>query len=144
MRLLSNLNKCEWGKVSPSFLGHFTLIVFGAVALALLQYQYWYGEFGHQSLSELKQQIKQQEALNLAQQRSNAVLRADIDDLKTGLGAIEEHARMDLGFIKKGETFVQLSTATADGETQSNIGTDNTPASEPIDEDVLISDDKAQ
>ena len=37
----------------------------------------------------------------------NSLLRADIQDLKIGLEAIEERARNDLGLIKQGETFNQ-------------------------------------
>ncbi|WP_290003688.1 septum formation initiator family protein [Faucicola atlantae] len=39
------------------------------------------------------------------------MLAADVNDLKNGLEAVEEHARVDLGLIKSGETFVQMSTA---------------------------------
>ncbi len=35
----------------------------------------------------------------------NAVLRAEIVDLKQGLDAVEDIARSELGMIKKGETF---------------------------------------
>lgn len=133
-------NKRQQGKISASFLWHFALMAFATLVLVLLQYQYWNGEFGHQNLKDLKQQVAQQENLNLAQQKTNAVLRADIDDLKTGLGAIEEHARMDLGFIKQGETFVQMSIA-SDNVVQEDMGTDSAPASEPIDDDTFVSDD---
>jgi cell division protein FtsB len=35
----------------------------------------------------------------------NASLQAEVDDLKNGLGAIEERARRGLGMIKENETF---------------------------------------
>ena len=38
----------------------------------------------------------------------NAALQAEVTDLQQGLDAIEEHAREDLGMIKKGETFYQV------------------------------------
>ena len=47
--------------------------------------------------------------LNLAQR--NALLKADINDLKIGLEAIEERARNELGLIKKGETFYRILPA---------------------------------
>jgi cell division protein FtsB len=49
--------------------------------------------------------------LNDNQVAANNLLRTDVQDLKTGLEAVEEHARLDLGLIKPNETFVQVSTA---------------------------------
>lgn len=46
---------------------------------------------------------------NLAQR--NALLQADISDLKIGLEAIEERARNELGLIKQGETFYRILPA---------------------------------
>lgn len=120
--------------ISPNFLGHLLLIMFGLGVFVALQYHYWYGEFGHHEVVKLKKEVATQQRINTEQARSNAVLMADIADLKSGLGAVEEHARLNLGFIKKGETFVQLSTATTAYSThQSTIGTDSTPATEPVD-----------
>ena len=82
------------------------------LALALI-YQYWYGENGRNNVTLLKQELQAQQALNDAQLAKNARLLADVQDLKSGLTATEEHARADLGLIKSGETFVQLSTAPA-------------------------------
>lgn len=55
----------------------------------------------------------EQQYINGEQQKANQVLLADVDDLKNGLEAVEEHARSDLGLIKSGETFVQMSTASS-------------------------------
>lgn len=41
-------------------------------------------------------------------QERNDVLIAEITDLKYGMDAVEEHARNNMGLIKKGETFYQL------------------------------------
>ena len=38
----------------------------------------------------------------------NQALEAEVQDLKQGLGAIEERAREELGMIKEGETFYQI------------------------------------
>ncbi len=86
-------------------------IVIAAVILAMMQYQYWYGEYGHANLAEVKSQLAEQARLNQEQSYKNSILLADVKDLKSGLSAIEEHARLDLGLIKRGETFVQLSNA---------------------------------
>lgn len=98
-------------KVSARVLGHLLLIAFGVVVLTVLQYQYWYGEFGYHALSKLNNELSEQQRLNAKQQAANDALRADVHDLKTKLVAVEAHARTDLGLIKPGETFVRLSTS---------------------------------
>ena len=91
--------------------GYILAIVIAAVILTMMQYQYWYGEYGHANLAEVKSQLAEQTRLNQEQSYKNSILLADVKDLKSGLSAIEEHARLDLGLIKRGETFVQLSNA---------------------------------
>ena len=91
--------------------GYILAIVIAAVILAIMQYQYWYGEYGHANLAEVKSQLAEQTRLNQEQSYKNSILLADVKDLKSGLSAIEEHARLDLCLIKRGETFVQLSNA---------------------------------
>lgn len=76
-----------------------------------LQYQYWFGENGHRDTLALQQKIQDQQHANAEQSQMNKVLQADVNDLKNGLEAVEEHARVDLGLIKSGEVFVQMSTA---------------------------------
>ena len=39
----------------------------------------------------------------------NVALEAEVQDLKQGLAAIEERARVDLGMIAPGETFFQIT-----------------------------------
>ncbi len=99
------------GAVLPVFLGRGLSMVLLVVLAALLIYQYWYGENGRHNLSLLQKELQQQQLQNEAQLQKNARLLADVKDLKSGLTATEEHARVDLGLIKAGETFVQLSTA---------------------------------
>nr|WP_227672863.1 septum formation initiator family protein [Psychrobacter lutiphocae] len=83
-----------------------------AVAILLgLQYQYWMGKSGRANLETLQVELEQQKQRNDQKMDENKVLLADVNDLKNGLEAVEEHARLDLGLIKPGETFVQLSTA---------------------------------
>lgn len=86
------------------------LILFGLVMLAILQYQYWFGNNGNIALKKLDKQIAEQIYANNEQAKANQILLADIHDLKNGLEAVEEHARVDLGYIKQGETFIQMST----------------------------------
>ncbi|WP_081259433.1 FtsB family cell division protein [Moraxella catarrhalis] len=86
-------------------------IIIAAVVLVLMQIQYWYGDYGHANLIVVKNQLHEQNRLNQEQINKNNLLLADVKDLKLGLSAIEEHARLDLGLIKPGETFIQLSNA---------------------------------
>ena len=62
-------------------------------------------------VQQLLAQIEEQQQSNDNQIAANELLRTDVHDLKTGLEAVEEHARLDLGLIKPNETFVQISTA---------------------------------
>ncbi|GAA0310784.1 FtsB family cell division protein [Psychrobacter aestuarii] len=93
------------------YVSQLVLIVLAVVMLAGLQYQYWLGENGHFAHNELRDQIQEQQALNDKQMAANELLRTDVHDLKNGLEAVEEHARLDLGLIKPNETFVQMTTA---------------------------------
>ncbi len=80
------------------------------VLIAGFQYLYWFGEGGYREHQELTQKIQQQTELNNELKERNRVLAAEVYDLKNGVEAIEEHARLDLGLIKPHETFVQMST----------------------------------
>jgi cell division protein FtsB len=57
---------------------------------------------------KLKQSISAVHEQNKALQEKNAILTTDIKDLKYATDAIEEHARMDLGMIRKNEIFYQI------------------------------------
>lgn len=92
-------------------MGYVCLIAFAVIVLALLQQQYWHGENGRANLNNLNAQIAKQTDFNTEQAYTNNLLRADVRDLKTQSSAIEEHARLDLGLIKPGETFYQMSNA---------------------------------
>ncbi|MBS9780484.1 MAG: septum formation initiator family protein [Moraxellaceae bacterium] len=87
------------------------LVLLAVVTLLMLQVRYWFGENGYADLQRLKAEINTQQRYVNDQAEINRVLKADIHDLKSGLEAVEEHARLDLGLIKSGETFVQISTA---------------------------------
>lgn len=93
------------------YFSQFMLLAFAIAVLLGLQYQYWLGENGRFEHKKLLTQIEEQQRQNDTQVAANDLLRADVHDLKNGLEAVEEHARLDLGLIKPGETFVQVSTA---------------------------------
>ncbi len=73
-----------------------------------LQYRLWLGEGNLPSVWALQQTIDlQQREIDKLKFRNQA-LRAEVDDLKKGLSALEERARSELGMIRKGETFFLL------------------------------------
>ena len=93
------------------YFSQFILLALAVAVLLGLQYQSWLGENGQFEHHKLLTQIEEQQRLNDNQVAANNLLRTDVHDLKTGLEAVEEHARLDLGLIKPNETFVQVSTA---------------------------------
>lgn len=78
------------------------------VILALLQYKLWIGNGSFAEVYRLHQTITAQERENATFKERNLALQAEVDDLKHGMGAIEERARSELGMIKKNETFFRV------------------------------------
>jgi len=76
--------------------------------LMLLQYTLWFGNGGLLRVWQLNAMVDAQKLANEKQTERNRALEAEVIDLKTGLEAIEERARSDLGMIKKDETFFQV------------------------------------
>ena len=76
--------------------------------LVLLQYPLWFGSGGVIAIWRLNHEIAAQQQENIVLKDRNQAIEADVNDLKQGQAAIEEHARMDLGMVKKGETFFQV------------------------------------
>ena len=100
-----------WRYPLMKYFSQFMLLALAVAVLLGLQYQYWLGENGRFEHNELMTQTEEQQRLNENQVAANNLLRTDVYDLKNGLEAVEEHARLDLGLIKPNETFVQVSTA---------------------------------
>lgn len=79
------------------------------LALILLwQYPLWLGKGGWLRVWELDRQVDEQIKNNQKTRTRNAILDAEVRDLKLGTEAIEERARSDLGMIKPGEVFFQV------------------------------------
>ena len=57
---------------------------------------------------ERQAELAKREAENLSRKQRNAAIEADVADLKSATGAVEERARQELGMIKQGEVFVQV------------------------------------
>jgi cell division protein FtsB len=78
------------------------------VLIALLQYPLWLGKGGWIRVWDYERQLQAQRQVNQKLEQRNAGLDAEVRDLKSGLDAIEERARYELGMIKEGEIFVQV------------------------------------
>ena len=82
-----------------------------AVAIILLQYRIWLSEDGVRQVTRLRQSVASQRSENEQLTERNRQLAAEVRDLKTGLDALEERARSDLGMIARNETFYQVVPA---------------------------------
>jgi cell division protein FtsB len=79
-----------------------------AVAVILLQYRVWFSGDGVREVARLKQAVATQRAQNEQLADRNRQLAAEVRDLKTGMDALEERARSDLGMVARNETFYQV------------------------------------
>ena len=80
--------------------------MFGLVLL--LQYPLWFGSSGALASWRLNQEISAQKTENARLLERNRALQAEVINLKSGLDAIEERARAELGMVKRDETFYQV------------------------------------
>lgn len=80
------------------------LVTLGLV-LVLLQVQLWTGAGSVSEIRLLESGIDGQVVENVGLELRNQALKDEISDLRTGLDAIEERARSELGLIRGGETF---------------------------------------
>ena len=81
--------------------------ILAALVLAL-QYPLWFGKGGWMRVRELERNLAQQHEGNARLKARNDALDAEVRDLKEGNEAIEERARLELGMVKRDETFYQV------------------------------------
>jgi len=79
-----------------------TIIAILGILLVLLQIQVWRQ---YARVAELEQRVEAQRAENGRLAARNDALGAEVSDLKSGLDAVEERARSELGLIREGEEF---------------------------------------
>lgn len=85
------------------------LITSGLLVLLLgLQYQLWWSAGGLIEWQQLQQKTVERQLEIATLQTRNAMLAAEVADLKYGLETIEERARFNFGFIKNNERFYQV------------------------------------
>jgi cell division protein FtsB len=56
----------------------------------------------------LEQRVEEQVKENETLAQRNRELQAEVEDLRQGLGAVEERARSELGLIRENEEFYQV------------------------------------
>ena len=91
------------------------LIVLTAL-LVMIQYPLWLGKGGWLRVWDLSRQVDTALEKEQELRQRNEKLASEVQDLKEGTGAVEEHARYELGMVKEGEIFVQV----LDGGTKSS------------------------
>jgi len=81
------------------------LIAVLIVIFIALQYRLWIGAGSFADIARLEQQVSVQETENAELEERNTILVNEVKELQTGMDAIEEHARNELGLIEEDETF---------------------------------------
>jgi cell division protein FtsB len=76
--------------------------------IVLLQYPLWFGKGSWLKVWDNNRQLEAQKAANEQMRQRNAVLDAEVRDLKHGTEALEERARSELGMVRQGEVFFQV------------------------------------
>lgn len=84
------------------------LIVGLLVCLIFLQVRLWVGDGSVAEVVQLQREIEKQEQENNRLNQRNQDLAKQVEELKTGLKAIEARARRDMGMVKEGETFYMV------------------------------------
>jgi len=78
------------------------------VVVVLLQYRVWISGNGVHEVQRLQRAVTAQRSENEQLTERNRQLAAEVRDLKTGMDALEERARSELGMIGSHETFYQV------------------------------------
>ena len=89
----------SWG---ARVLGLLLLVLF-----ASLQFSLW-GDDGLPRWYTLRESNERERLVNETLKEQNRALVREVRDVKTGVSALEEKAREDLGMVKRGETFVRV------------------------------------
>ncbi len=82
-------------------------VALGAL-IVLIQYPLWLGKGGWLRAWQMETEVSNQKTRNAQLEARNAVLAAEVRDLKQGIEAIEERARYELGMIRDDEVFFQI------------------------------------
>jgi len=104
-----------------------------AVLIGLLlsvNYMLWLSKDGGiRQVRLLEAAVQVQKVENNALEERNKAMEAEIKSLKEGLKAIEERARVELGMIRKDETFFHILEQPPPGNTPQALTPENTLSS---------------
>ena len=81
--------------------------------IVLIQYPLWFGKGGWLRVWAVDRELNAAREANRKLEARNALLAAEVRDLKTGTEAIEERARSELGMIRGDELFFQIEEPAA-------------------------------
>jgi cell division protein FtsB len=99
--LLQQRTMARWAERLPRFE---TVLTAALVALIVaLQVPMWFGKGSWSRVWELDRQLATARAANADKLVRNLALDAEVRDLKDGIEAVEERARLELGMIKPDE-----------------------------------------
>ena len=78
------------------------------VLLVLIHKQMWLGQGSVPGVAAKQEQLRSLKQANAQARQVNEQLSSEVEDLQTGLGLVEEKARMELGMVKPNEIYVQI------------------------------------
>ena len=79
-----------------------------AAFLIAIQGQLWFGKGGLARGVQLRAELRQQQQANEQAQARNALIQAELRDLREGLEMVEEKARFELSMVRPDEIYVQV------------------------------------
>jgi cell division protein FtsB len=98
-----------------------SLTLIFVVLIALIQYPLWLGKGSWLTVWKHSQQVDAQKTYNETLKQRNQQLDEEVRDLKQGVTAIEERARVELGMVKQDEMFFQTVDESQLGPTENPV-----------------------